>query len=148
MGIGEFCDADCKALFTKTSVTIFDKKWEPVIKGWRGENGPKLWNIFLLTNEDDSPVRNQAEHITLGVYIAYDILSVAALVQYFHAAAGYPVRFTWLNAIKAGNYSSWTGLTYKNVSRYFPSADETIKGHMVQTRQGARSTKEFLLEHP
>ena len=25
--IGEFCDADCKVLFTKTSITIFDKKW-------------------------------------------------------------------------------------------------------------------------
>ena len=81
MGIDKFCDADYKVLFTKTSVTIFDKKGEPVITGWRDNNGPKWWNISFLSNEDDSPVRNQAEHTTLGVYGAYDIPSVAALVR-------------------------------------------------------------------
>ena len=63
------------------------------------------------------------------------------LVIYFHAAARYPVRDTWLKAIKAGNYDSWPGLTYINATKYCPSADETIKGHMVQTRQGVQSTK-------
>ena len=81
LGIGEFCDADCKFLFTKTSVTIFDKKGEPVITGWRDNNGPKLWNISLLPNENDYPGLNQAEHTTLGVYRAYDLPYVAALVQ-------------------------------------------------------------------
>ena len=64
-----------------------------------------------------------------------------ALVVYFHAAAGYPVRDTWLKAIKAGNYDSWPGLTYINTTKYCPLADETIKSHMVQTLQGVRSTK-------
>ena len=81
MGIGEFCDAYYKVTFTKKSVTVFDKKWEPVITGWRDNNGPKLWNISLLPNEDDSPVSNQAEHTTLGVYRAYDLPYVAALVR-------------------------------------------------------------------
>ena len=143
LGICEFCDADCKVLFTKTSVTIIDNKGEPVITGWRDNNGPKLWNISLLHNEDDSPVCNQAEHTTLGVYSAYDPPSVASLVWYFHAATGYPVRSTWLNAIKAVNCASWTGLRYNNVARYCPSEDETIKGHMVQTRHGDRSTKKI-----
>ena len=56
MGIGEFCDVYCKVLLTKTSVTIFEKKWEPVITYWKYNNGPKLWNISLLPNEYDSPV--------------------------------------------------------------------------------------------
>ena len=41
MRISEFFDADCKVLFTKTSVKIFDKKGGPVITGWRENNGPK-----------------------------------------------------------------------------------------------------------
>ena len=81
LGIGEFCDADCKVLFTKTSVTIFDKKWGLLITCWRENNGPKLWNVSLLPNGDDSPVRNQEEQTTLGVYIAYDLPYVAALVR-------------------------------------------------------------------
>ena len=82
-----------------------------------------------------------ARKASLAAYSAYHLPSVRALVRYFHAAAGFPVRATWLQAIKAGNYESWPGLTYNNAARYCPSADETIKGHMVQSRQGVRSTK-------
>ena len=81
LGIGEFCDEDCKILFTKTSVAIFDKKGEPFITCWRENNGPKLWNIYLLPNDNDSCGRNQAEQTTIGVYIAYDLPSVAALMR-------------------------------------------------------------------
>ena len=64
-----------------------------------------------------------------------------ALVKYFHAAAGFPVKDTWLRAIKNNNYGSWPGLTYENARKYCPSKDETLKGHLVQTLQGIRSTK-------
>ena len=143
----KFCDPDCKVLLTKTSITIFDNKLETVITGWRDNNGPKWWKISLLPNEDNFPVHNQEKQTTPWVYSTYDIPSVAALVRYFHADSGYPVISTWMNAIKAGNYESWPWLTYNNRARYCPSADENIKGHMVQTRQGVRSTKKFL-EHP
>ena len=99
MGIGEFCDANCKVLFANTSVTVFEKKGGPVITGWRDNNSLKLCNISLLPNEYDSLVRNKEEQTPPGVYIASNLPSVAALVRYFHEAAGYPVRSTWLNAI-------------------------------------------------
>ena len=54
-----------------------------------------------------------------------------ALVRYLHAAAGFPVRDTWLRAIKARNYATWPGLTYNNAAKYFPALDATIMGHMV-----------------
>jgi hypothetical protein len=47
---------------------------------------------------------------------AHDLPSVLALVHYLHAAAGFPVKSTWLAAIKAGNFASWPGLTYANAS--------------------------------
>jgi hypothetical protein len=47
---------------------------------------------------------------------AHDLPSVSALVHYLHAAAGFLVKSTWLAAIKAGNFASWLGLTYANVS--------------------------------
>ena len=78
---------------------------------------------------------------TLAAYSSYDLLSVAALIRYFHAATGYPVRSTWLKAISAGNYSSWPGLTIANATKYCPSATATIMGHLVQKRQGVRSTR-------
>ena len=62
-------------------------------------------------------------------------------IHYFQAAAGYPVRSTWLKAIGSGHYSTWPGLTLANASNYFPNATATLLGHLVQKRQGVRSTK-------
>ena len=62
-------------------------------------------------------------------------------MAFIHAAAGYPVRSTWLKAIGSGNYSTWLGLTLANSTKYCPNATETLLGHLVQKRQGVRSTK-------
>ena len=70
-----------------------------------------------------------------------DLPSIGALVGFYHACLGFPVKQTWLNAIKAGNCDSFDGLTYTNVTRYCPDADETILGHLAQQRQNVRSTK-------
>ena len=71
----------------------------------------------------------------------YDLPSTEMRIKYLHAAAGFPVKVTWIAAIKAGNYASWPGLTTKAVMRYFPESDETAKGHMKRQRQNVRSTK-------
>ncbi len=71
----------------------------------------------------------------------YDLPSTPALIQYLHPTAGYPVKSTWLAAIKQGYYHSWPGLTYAKAACYCPTADATIKGHMAQAQQNVRSTK-------
>ena len=86
-------------------------------------------------------MNHDANRSILKAYSAYDLPSVRALIRYFHAAAGYPVRSTWFKSIGSGNYSSWPGLTLANATKYFPSATATILGHFVQKRQGVRSTK-------
>jgi hypothetical protein len=58
-----------------------------------------------------------------------------------HAVCGYPVKSTWLKAVKAGNFVGWPLLTEKNISKYYPETDETPKGHMNQQRKNVRSTK-------
>ena len=58
-----------------------------------------------------------------------------------HTVCGYPVKSTWIQAIKAGNYVGWPILTEQNVRKYYPKTDETIKRHMNQTRKNVRSTK-------
>ena len=41
------CDKDCKVLFTKDSVSIYDSNDQPFLKGWRETSGAKLWRISL-----------------------------------------------------------------------------------------------------
>ena len=65
-----------------------------------------------------------------------------------HAVCGYPVKSTWLKAIRAGNYVGWHMLNEKNLKKYYPETNETPQGHMVQSRKGVRSTKaKPLAEH-
>ena len=58
-----------------------------------------------------------------------------------NAVCGYPVKSTWLKAIKAGNFIGWPFLTVENVKKYYPETTETPKGHMTQTRKNVQSTK-------
>jgi hypothetical protein len=70
-----------------------------------------------------------------------DLPSVGALIGFYHACLGFPVKQTWLEAIKAGNCDSFDGLTYSNVARYCLDVDETIMGHLTQQCQNVCSTK-------
>ena len=40
-------------------------------------------------------------------------------------------------------FNSWPGLNYNNAAKYCPQSIETMKGHMVQSSQGVRSTKKM-----
>jgi hypothetical protein len=60
-----------------------------------------------------------------------DLPSVGALVAFYHACLGFPIKQTWLDAIRAGNCDTFDGLTYSNAARYCPNADETIMGHLA-----------------
>ncbi len=70
-----------------------------------------------------------------------DLPSIGALVGFYHACLGFPVKQAWLDAIKAGNCDTFDGLTYPNAAKYCPDTDETIMGHLAQQRQNARLTK-------
>ena len=109
VGIGPICNAKYSVLFNDESVTIISPTGTPVLKGWREAIGNWLWCMSLLPNAGKVTTVEAAPGVTtttLKAYSAYDLPSVEALVRYFHAAVGYPVKDMWLKAIKAGNYSS------------------------------------------
>ena len=144
VGIGPICNDKYSVLFNNESVMIISPTGTPVLKGWREATGNRLWRMSLLPNADKVTTVEASPGVTtttLKAYSAYDLPSVEALVRYFHAAAGYPVKDTWLKAIKAGTYSSSPGLTLQNATKYCPVPIATLKGHMVQTRQIICSTK-------
>jgi hypothetical protein len=73
-----------------------------------------------------------------------DLPSIGALVGFYHACLGFPVKQTWLDAIKAGNCDTFNGLTYSNAANYCLDSDDMIMGHLAQQRQNVRSTKSKL----
>ena len=142
IGVGPLWDADCTVPFTRADVIVRESQGSPVLTGWREQSGPRLWIISLQPGKSNLPhMPHDANRTTLKAYSAYDLPRVKALIRYFRAEAGYPVRSTWLKAIGAGNYSTWPGLTLNNATKYCPSTTAAILGHLVQKRQGVRSTK-------
>ena len=118
--VGLLCDAYCTVTFTCVAVIVRDARGIPVLTGLREHSKIRLWRIALQPVEANLPTMPHTANMnTLEAYSAYDIPSVEALIRYFHAAAGYPVHSTWLTSISAGNYSSWTGLTLTNTTKYF-----------------------------
>jgi hypothetical protein len=76
-----------------------------------------------------------------AIYNVYKLKTKPELVQYYHAAAGFPTKPSWLKAIKNNQYASWPGLTWEAVNNHFLESEETLKGHGRKTRSGLRSTK-------
>ena len=74
----------------------------------------------------------------------YELRANPQIIRYYHAAAGFPTKPTWINAIENGHYSSWKGLTVDLVRRHYPEADETWKGHGRKIKMNIRSTKQLL----
>ncbi len=70
-----------------------------------------------------------------------DLPSVGALVGFYHACLGFPVKQTWLDAAEAGNLDTFYGFTYSNIAWYCPDSGETILGHLAQQRQNLCSTQ-------
>ena len=159
LSIPKFADANYVAIFDKDEVNIYDANKTTIVvsrgailRGWRCKQ-TKLWRIPLIknvTNENtdtvlcdrcpteflpDRPLPNEAIHNV------YELKTQPELVRYYHAAAGFPTKPSWLKAIKNKQYASWPGLTWEAVNKNFPESEETLKGHGRKTRSGLRSTK-------
>ena len=113
---------------------------KPVLQGWRDTKG--LWRLSR-TNQPLACVNKRSQHETAAN--VYTLPSISQTIRYLHAAAGFPVKETWIKAINHGNYSTWPGVNAKDVNRHFPESVETQKGHMKKQRQNVRSTKEKVI---
>jgi hypothetical protein len=86
----------------------------PVLQGCK-KKGAKLCTVSsAATDNECKKVAN-----------VYDIPSINQTIKYLHAAAGYPVKDTWVKAINAGNYTTWPGLTATAACKHFPESKET-----------------------
>jgi len=96
-----------------------------------------------IEKENDSNIRGVLERASA----IFEFPSTRQTIMYHHALTGFPVKETFLDAIRAGNYATWPGLTVAALHKYFPDSDETQKGHMKGQRQGICSTKQKALDH-
>ena len=104
IGVGPLCGAKFVVTFTRDAVIVHYKQGTAVLTSWRESTGPQLWRIDLQPGDSNLPsMPNNYKQDTLAASIPYELPSVVSLIRYFHAAAGFPVRSTWLKASGAGN---------------------------------------------
>ena len=156
MSAGKTSDDSTISMFTKIGVTVFKEedvlitcKGKPILIGIQDEWG--FYQIPLMQQRGHWQPRRPSKQACKALRQAnsvYDLPSIEQVIKWMHAVCGYPVRSTWLKAIKAGNYLGWPMLTECSAQKYYPEAIKTAKGHLHQTRKNVRSTKEKPVPFP
>lgn len=125
-------------LHANSKCTIKDNVGHTLLLDIRKASGALLWRV----NITPQPTTTLATTSTLTAHLAtqqyppklttraYNLPSMPALIAYLHATVGFPVKQTWLEAIKREAYAMRPGLSYSLVARHCPTADEMYKGHM------------------
>ena len=100
-----------------------------------------LWRIPLQGTQEGPHKKQTNSRTNARCNSAYAQKNNRDLVEFLHGCAGFPVKATWIDAIKAGRYASWPGLTHNLVNKSLKPKIPTIMGHMTNIRGGVRSTK-------
>jgi hypothetical protein len=104
---------------------------EPPVLQECKSNQEKLWTVSANQNDQISEEANNV----------YSLPSIPQTITYPHAATGFPVKETWMDSIKAGNFITRPCHKTMAVRKHFPDSNKTQKGHMKKQRQGVRLTK-------
>jgi hypothetical protein len=146
----KFADADYVTVLDKNELNIYDGRTttitiseKAVLKGYRDKQSG-LWRIPLkenVANENTDTLLIQRPMPNEAISHVFELPSTEKTIAYYHAAAGFPTKETWISAVRAGNYNTWPMLTVKAIQKYYPETDETPKGHMRSERKGLRSTQ-------
>jgi hypothetical protein len=140
LSIGQFCDDGYNATFTSDAV-LLSKEGQTFSIGTRNHiNG--LWTVDLnsTTTTTLGPPNAFPSSLPL-VNSAQAMKTLPDLVQYLHRACFSPVIKTWTQAIDAGFFTTWPGLTSTLVRKHLPKSVATAKGHLRMDRKNVRSTK-------
>ncbi len=149
ISVPKMADHGYIAVFDKNEARIYDgttttitSSEEPIIVAPRCED-TGLWKIELDLDFEILG-RQHSEQFIAGVdeaYAIFDLPNTRQSLMYFHAAAGFPVKESFLGAVRAGNYAMWPGLMTTLIAKHFPDSEETQKEHMKGQRKGVRSTR-------
>ena len=119
----------------------------------------KMWRIPLVENVTN--IRHQTATVNKSpaqllqdgptppkdkALSEYKLKTKPELVRYFHTAAGFPTKPTWIKAIKNCHYKSWPGLTAESAAEYYPESIETWRGDGRKIQMNLRSTKQEIQE--
>ena len=140
LSIGQLCDDDCTAIFTKTAMTIY-KNAKVLLTGVRNPNDG-LWDITIPTLQEIPNQSNTTNynHLQANAIITKDIPKYH-LANYLHACAFSPTLTTFQKAISNGHFITWPSIEKINFKKFLHDQTATHLGHLDQERSNLQSTK-------
>ena len=113
MSVGKTADDGNVSVFTERDVKVYKEvdvlitcKGKPILVGRRDERG--RYRIPLVQQKGNWQPRRPTKAARKFLHQAnsvYDLPSTEEAVKWMHATCGYPVKSTWIKAIKAGNFT-------------------------------------------
>lgn len=149
MSMGKTAGDGTISIFIKDGVMVHKEQdvlitchGHPILVGICDDHG--YYRIPLHQHHGQWQLRTPRKQVTLALQQAnsvYDLPTTEQAIKWLHAVCCYPVKSTWIKAIKVGNFTGWPLLTDKDVHKYFPESIEMAKGHLNQTLKNIQSTK-------
>ena len=143
MSLGKTANNNNVSIFTKEDVNVYTEedvlitcKGKPILTVRRHERG--RYHIPLIQTRGQWQLRkpkNNSKKYLKEANSVYGLSTTEEAIEWMHKVCGYPVKSTWIKAIKAGNLTGWPMLNKHKVAKYYPETKETPKGHMNQTRK-------------
>ena len=128
LSIGQLCDVGCEATFVKNNLKITYQN-KIIVTGDRNFH-TGMWEVTLPQSPDTltgnqkipllPPPNPPCAKQQPNIHSVFRLSTTSSAILYLHAAALFPVKTTWLRAIKNNFFSSWPFLTYAAVSKYLP----------------------------
>ncbi len=147
ISVPKMADADYIAVFNKNeakiynaTTTIMSATKDPILVVPRFQD-TGLWKLDLnyVVLGQEYP-----DQFIVGVDKAnaiFDLPSTQQYLLYHHAAAGFPPKDMFLDAVRAGIHAMWAALMTTLTLKHSPDPDEIQKGHMKGQWKGVPSTK-------
>jgi hypothetical protein len=138
LSIGQLCD--CKAVFTHSKVTI-TRDDLVMLTGTRSIATNGLWTLDPFDPASPAAPSNPitgSGNAMFHTTLAHD--TIANRIDFYHASLFFPSLSTWCQAIDAGHFPSWPGLTSSDVRKYPPQSIPMHQGHLDQVRANIRLT--------
>ena len=115
MSVGKTANDGNISVFTKYDIKVYKEqdilitcKGSPILIGIRDGRG--RYRIPLVQQHGQWQPRKPTKRARIFLQQAnnvYDLPSTEEAVKWMHATCGYPLKSTWLKAIKAGSFIGW-----------------------------------------
>ena len=154
ISVGKLCDNDLFVLFTRDKVLVTDRSGETVMEGHRTDglyhvpihDGVAETTKYALPrvpcNSNPVPIGGTAGMATAAS--AYEVQTVAALINFFHMSLGSPSIPEWINCINKNWFKSWPGLNADRVRKHCDKKEQTTLGNQKMIKKNVRTSNPII----